>query len=325
MSTSTGEAGGFPIPPVEYMRSVGSGQPTAEATLEDYLDVGRASRLCLERHLGPDWDWRGKRLLDFGCGAGRLLRQIPDWAEAGEVFGSDVDRPMAEWAREHLCPPIADVEVNGFEPPLEFPDDHFDVVSAFSVFTHLGTNWADWLLEVRRVLKPDGLLVATILDRRCAEAITSVPYDEDSVGMSVFAYTVPEMPYINVLHSHWWIREHWGRAFEIISIDSGQEWSGFVEGGEFPQQGVVVARPRSGSFSPEDLRRNKPGEERYLDAWIHQQELFRADADRLKARFQESETKLALLEHAHREALDRLRRRSLKSRIKGLLGRSRPS
>ena len=314
-----------PLPPVEFMVSVGSGHPTEEETIASYLEVGLACRREVESLLGPEWDWQGKRMLDFGCGAGRFLRNILDWGETAEIHGSDLDQPMADWAAANLCPPIAGVEVNGFDPPLAYPDDHFDVVTAFSVFTHLGLNWAEWLLEVRRVLKPGGLLIASILDEACAEIFTEVPYEEDAVGMSIWAYANPTIPYVNVLHSHWWLREHWGRAFEILSIDSGSHRDESNPADEIPGQGIVLARVGTDANVTEltaiDLQREKPGDDRYIAAHRHQQEMFEAEAEALKQSYRESEMKLALLEQAHTELFERTGKRSALSRVRDLFKR----
>jgi len=310
-----------PLPPIDFIWGVGSAGETADESRDSYIQVGLACRHDTERALGTDWDWEGKALLDFGCGAGRFLRQIFDWAEVAQVHGCDLDQPMVEWARENLCPPIAGIELNGFDPPLPYPDDHFDVVTAFSVFTHLGLNWAEWLLEVRRVLKPGGLLVASILDQSCAKSLTKVPYEEDAVGMSVWAYANPTIPYVNVLHSHWWLREHWGRAFEIISIESGTYDESSLKRLEIPGQGLVVARARDVQLSLDDLEREKPGEERYIAARRHQQAMFKAEADDLKQRYLETEMRLALLEQAHAELLGHTGERSARSRLRRWLKR----
>jgi SAM-dependent methyltransferase len=308
------------------MVSVGSGRSTEEETIASFLEIGLAARKDVETLLGPDWDWQGKRMLDFGCGAGRFLRNILDWAEIAEIHGSDLDRPMVDWAAENLCPPIAGVELNGFDPPLAYPDDHFDVVTAFSVFTHLGLNWAEWLLEVRRILKPGGMLIASILDEACAEILTEVPYEEDRVGMSVWAYASPHAHYVNVLHSHWWLREHWGRAFEILSIDSGSNPDESNPSHEIPGQGIVLARLGTDAAAREltalDLQREKPGEDRYVAAHRHQHEMFMAEADSLKKLYHDSEMKRALLEQAHGELLGEGRARSALSKVWGLLKRS---
>jgi len=47
-------------------------------------------------------------------------------------------------------------------PILPFPDNHFDVIYDFSVFMHIKFQWDMWLLELKRVLKPGGLLIQTI-------------------------------------------------------------------------------------------------------------------------------------------------------------------
>ena len=310
-----------PLPPLDFMRLVGTLQPTPEEMIASYREVGLACRTDIESALGSDWSWQDKRLLDFGCGAGRLLRQILDWAEVGEVYGSDLDEPMVIWARENLCPPVTGIELNGFEPPLPFEDDYFDVVTAFSVFTHLGMNWADWLLEVRRVLKPGGMLIASILDQSCAESLTDVPYEEDRVGMSIWAYANPEIPYVNVLHSHWWLREHWGRAFEILSIESGSYDEKRPEAVEIPGQGLVIARAKEGGLTANDLERENPDEARYVAAHRHQQEMFRAEAESLKSRYLDSEIRLALLEESHEEAVRANASRSLPARLRRLLNR----
>lgn len=286
--------------------------------IASYLEVGLACRTDIESALGSDWSWQDKRLLDFGCGAGRLLRQILDWAEIAEVHGSDLDEPMVTWARANLSPPVAGIELNGFDPPLAYEDDYFDVVTAFSVFTHLGTNWADWLLEVRRVLKPGGILIASILDQSCAQSLTEVPYEEDAVGMSIWAYANPEIPYVNVLHSHWWLREHWGRAFEILSIEAGSYDERRPEAVEIPGQGLVIARAKDSELTPLDLERENPGDDRYVAAHRHQQEMFRAEAESLKKRYRDSEIRFALLEESHADAVRASASRSISGRLRGL-------
>ena len=198
-------------------------------------------------------------------------------------------------------------------------------MTAFSVFTHLGVNWAEWLLEVRRVLKPGGLLIASILDESCAEALTEVPYEEDAVGMSIWAYANPTIPYVNVLHSHWWLREHWGRAFEILSIDSGSNPEASNPSHELPGQGIVLAQVGTEANLEEltaiNLQREKPGDDRYIAAHRHQQEMFKAEAEALKQRYRESEMRLAVLEQAHTDLSERIGGRSKLPRVRGLFKR----
>ncbi len=153
---------------------------------------GEIQKSTLVELLGPEWSWEGRRVLDFGCGSGRLLRQFLDEARLAEFHGSDIDEEMVAWVREHLCPPIADVRVNREQPPLDYPDDHFDLVTALSVFTHIADGWSDWMLEIRRVLKPGGLLIATFLDSMVARTLIGLAWDEERVGMGAFGFANPE-------------------------------------------------------------------------------------------------------------------------------------
>jgi SAM-dependent methyltransferase len=97
-------------------------------------------------------------VLDFGCGCGRVTRWWGDFP--GEVAGSDVSEPAVDWCRANL--PFARFERNALAPPLVFEDESFDLVYALSVFTHLtGELQLAWRDEVRRVLRPGGLLLLT--------------------------------------------------------------------------------------------------------------------------------------------------------------------
>jgi SAM-dependent methyltransferase len=51
------------------------------------------------------------------------------------------------------------------EPPLEFAEDRaFDLVYAYSVFTHIPLELQPaWLDEMRRILRPDGFFLCTVL------------------------------------------------------------------------------------------------------------------------------------------------------------------
>jgi SAM-dependent methyltransferase len=206
-----------PLPPPELLQRVGRiDDPDVEGT---YEAIGRHCRERLERVLPGNWSWDGKRVLDFGCGAGRTLRHFLDEAERAEFYGCDIDGPSIGWLQEHLSPPLH-VFQSSESPSLPQPDGFFDLVYAFSVFTHLTDHWAGWLLELKRVLKPDGLLFATFLSEPVWKEFDQGPWDEDSVGMNVIKKWNPwDTGGPVVFHSEWWIREHWGRAFEIVYLE----------------------------------------------------------------------------------------------------------
>jgi ubiquinone/menaquinone biosynthesis C-methylase UbiE len=263
------------LPPKELMTRVGLPDLDVEFA---YVLIGEILKSTVVELLGPEWSWEGRRVLDFGCGSGRLLRQFLDEARLAEFHGSDIDEEMVSWVGKHLCPPIADVGVNGEQPPLDYPDDHFDLVTAVSVFTHIADGWSDWLLEIRRVLKPGGLLIVTFLDSMVARTLAGLPWDEERGGMGAFGFANPETSLPNVLHSHWWLREHWGRAFEIVELRPGEEALSV---------GWAVLRAREVELTPEQLEREDPDDRRYYEARRYQFKLLRAEGEELRRRHQE--------------------------------------
>jgi len=157
-----GASDGLPIPPAR-LHALVSGR--SDLGVSDYFDVGILCAGILEDMLAAD----GLRLaevesvLDFGCGCGRVLRQVHRRTEA-RLAGSDVNPEPIAWCRQNL--PIADFQVNGLEPPLPFPDGSFAVVYAFSVFTHLPEPMQrPWIDELVRVLRPGGRLLFTTLGK----------------------------------------------------------------------------------------------------------------------------------------------------------------
>ena len=94
-------------------------------------------------------------------GCGRTLRWLLKPGYAAQFHGVDVDREAIEWCAQHY--PGAHFAVNDPQPPLPFPDAHFDVVYCLSVFTHLNEVMQDaWLDELHRILAPGGVLLITV-------------------------------------------------------------------------------------------------------------------------------------------------------------------
>lgn len=112
------------------------------------------------------------RLLDFGCGWGRILRLFMKDVRAANLLGAEsTDRFLMAARRAN---PYATFLGCSIAPPLAVPAASLDLVVSWSVFSHLDEFLADrWLREFHRLLKPDGLVVLTTQSRRflafCAE------------------------------------------------------------------------------------------------------------------------------------------------------------
>jgi SAM-dependent methyltransferase len=159
----------WPIPPARLRVLVSGG-----ADLRFFLHSGKEQTdfiRALLRDQGVELE-RLERLLDFGCGCGRLARW---WSELDgpELHGCDYNPELVGWCRANL--PFMATRLSGLEPPLPYPQNGFDLICALSVFTHLSEPiQRAWASELRSRLRPGGLLFFTVsgtayLDRLDAE------------------------------------------------------------------------------------------------------------------------------------------------------------
>jgi ubiquinone/menaquinone biosynthesis C-methylase UbiE len=104
-------------------------------------------------------DVAGRRILDAGCGSGPLFAALRD--RGAIVTGFDSSAGMLKLARRRLGDE-ADLQVADLGRPLPFPDGAFDDVIA-SLVLHYLEDWTAPLAELRRVLKPGGRLIASVM------------------------------------------------------------------------------------------------------------------------------------------------------------------
>ena len=103
-------------------------------------------------------------VLEIGCGGARLLRHFR-CMEGVRLVGTDIDAESIAWCTANL--PGMEFEVNEPDPPFATIDDRtFDLAIASSVFTHIPLALqGPWLTEMRRVLRPGGIFVCTVVGR----------------------------------------------------------------------------------------------------------------------------------------------------------------
>ncbi len=100
-----------------------------------------------------------RNVLDFGCGCGRVIRHLRHLP--AELHGCDTNPIAVEWCDANL--PFGRFAVNAMESLLDYDDESFDLIYALSVFTHLPQELQSrWIAELRRVLKPGGVLLVSL-------------------------------------------------------------------------------------------------------------------------------------------------------------------
>jgi SAM-dependent methyltransferase len=235
-----------------------------------YEELGAQTKRQVVRLLPEGWSFGDKRVLDFGSGAGRTLRHFLDEAEVADFWGCDIDGPSIAWMRENLCPPFHAWQ-SAHNPPLGLEHGTFDLIYAISVFTHLTDNATSWLLELHRTLRPEGILIATFMGRWISEWFAKEPWHEDRIGMNVLHHNRDwESGGPAVLMSEWWVREHWGRAFEIIEIAP-----------QFQNFSWAVMRKREVELTTEDIERPSSDPREYAAVRHNVRQLQREVVDEL--------------------------------------------
>lgn len=128
--------------------------------------------------LAMPFDGAGARFLDFGCGWGRFLRYAMCHFSQEQLFATDIDPSIITACIENRIP----AKYTVIEPMgrMQYPDNFFSHVMAYSVFTHLPEAvHKNWIEEIIRVLKPGGIFCGTIETRKFLEFIATMPDQQD--------------------------------------------------------------------------------------------------------------------------------------------------
>lgn len=103
----------------------------------------------------------GERILDLGCGDGYYLHILSNTKIKLSLVGSDFDPPALEAAKRNLKGKKIPLHFGDLMKKLPFKDNYFDKIVMSEVAEHLPDD-IKCLKEVRRVLKPGGILCLTV-------------------------------------------------------------------------------------------------------------------------------------------------------------------
>ena len=154
---------GLPVPPEQLWDGLG-------ANLIEYLSVGKEHADNMRQALARQSVEMPDTILDFGCGAGRMIRWLKPEAERGIVWGCDITAEYIHWLQRNLRPPFRFFTSTTL-PTLPFPDGYFGLVYAGSVLTHIADLAEAWLLELRRIIRPGGVAYLTVHDAAAADLV----------------------------------------------------------------------------------------------------------------------------------------------------------
>jgi SAM-dependent methyltransferase len=207
---SAQSADGLSLPPRYLMQMVVSSADPDAFLISGRRDV--ASFAALFTTAGIDFA-NARRLLDFGCGCGRLARHLPAFTSA-QIAGVDYNPRLVRWCAANLP---GDYHRNQLAPPLDFSAGRFDVLYALSVFTHLRrATQEQWLVEIERVLAPGGAALITFHDEYHAGLTPDLRVRLAQDGFAIANDAIEGSNLIASFQTWETARAMFGRRFDIL-------------------------------------------------------------------------------------------------------------
>ncbi len=107
---------------------------------------------------------RDIKILDYGCGWGRMLRLMPYFTNIDNIYGVDPTVKSVDLCQDYNVP--AHTKVIDEKPDRIPFDVKFDLIYAYSVFTHMRDHIAKNALDLfKDALSPNGMVCVTVRPR----------------------------------------------------------------------------------------------------------------------------------------------------------------
>jgi ubiquinone/menaquinone biosynthesis C-methylase UbiE len=179
----------FPHPDIQR-KLVGSADEHALREAFQFYSYVKAYAAALQMPLHSK-----TQVLDFGVGWGRFARMFWNDVDADSLYGVDTDPETLAICKGVGTPgAFSRIEPRG---PLPFEDDKFTLIIAYSVFSHLPKDLADyWMSELSRVAKSGCVIAYTTEPRRFLDFILDIPSPAPSSwheGLARFKHDLPRL------------------------------------------------------------------------------------------------------------------------------------
>ncbi|MCB0863575.1 MAG: methyltransferase domain-containing protein [Solirubrobacterales bacterium] len=221
---------GLPDPATQQMWNGASGPGLAAQSVCFYRKLKEVQGRFGDRELASS------KVLDVGCGWGRMTRMLARDVDPGNLFGCDPVEEILESCRKNRVP--ATFARSDFLPETLPFEEKFDLVFAFSVLTHISETAARALAgAISRSLEPGGLFVFTIRPPAYLDLVPAMAAPLEATGVHredlgtepafVFLphpdedhpqYDGGEMSYGETMINLPWIRQNWNEEFELKDV-----------------------------------------------------------------------------------------------------------
>lgn len=217
----------LPIPPTHNRRRVHGADSESAFRLEGYTTFVKIRDLIKLKFRRDYTDFES--ILDWGCGCGRMTRYF-NWMPGVNITGIDIDEGNIDWCRQNLK--FGKFHTTDMHPKTQLLDEYFDLLIGISIFSHLKeTEMHEWLGELKRITKPEGILLMSIHSDTTVlranlppstwkelkktgfvDAGANFDLDTEKDSSDYYRNTFFETDYINRV---------WSKYFEIVEIVPG--------------------------------------------------------------------------------------------------------
>jgi SAM-dependent methyltransferase len=171
-----------PVTPPAVKTEISPNDLMYRSNPDGYFPAGMSALAVIERAMAASGTAHVGRILDMGCGHGRVLRALATRFAGAELVACDIDRDGVDYCAEHFGarPVYASTDPSA----LSLAPDSFDLVWCGSLATHLSFGfWTDHLDRLVELLTGSGVLVFSLHGRFVAHRLRtrSVTYGLDEL------------------------------------------------------------------------------------------------------------------------------------------------
>jgi len=156
----------------------------------------------------------GMRILEAGCGMGRVFKHY--FHEGLSIFGLEYDEAcLKRLVQENPSFPLVCSDARR----LSIASESMDMVMAFGLLSSLEHGYEDVMGEIRRVLRPDGWLCASVACDTLLRRIQNLVGWCGHVGRTMVGKPSARCFFARAFREHEWMQELEKRGFEVIRAE----------------------------------------------------------------------------------------------------------
>jgi trans-aconitate methyltransferase len=171
-----------------------------QGSVDHYFSCGRRALELAQGALAATGVREPRRILDFPCGHGRVLRFLRAAYPAAEITACDLNQDGVRFCAERLHA----VPVISKEDPRDITlEGEFDLIWCGSLMTHLEAHrWIAFIDLFRQHLSPDGVMVLTVNGPNAADLLRLASLRDPAAKIAMSLPSDVGMARINTARSY---------------------------------------------------------------------------------------------------------------------------